>query len=203
MLPRVCMPELSGMEPAATRSIFTVLLAIFAGLLITVPAAVAGTQGAPVSELVAAKAGQSYVASARIRARPGGRVCLRVQERAAGARIGSASRCAKTTGRWQRIASLRYRTRLAGSRLRVTVHGSKPRHGHVTVAAGSMTLQPMARCKRNCTPPPPPPPPPAPPPPPGPPPPPSPGVDVGSQFHCNWDFYTNPDRLTVLDKLAS
>ena len=26
---------------------------------------------------------------------------------------------------------------------------------------------------------------------------------VGSQFHCNWGFYTNPDRLTVLDKLAS
>jgi len=28
-------------------------------------------------------------------------------------------------------------------------------------------------------------------------------VAVGSQFHCNWGFYTNPDRLTVLDKLAS
>ena len=175
----------------------------------------------------------------RIRSQHRGRVCLRVQERAGGSRIGAASRCARTTGRWQRISSVRYQARLAGSRLSVTVHARSCAQAPRRVDVASMKLQPTRRCKQThaplhlhlhlrlrrrrhptsapCPPPPPPPPPaatsastaassattPASPPPPPPPPPARLEHRVGSQFHCNWGFYTNPDRLTVLDKLAA
>lgn len=29
------------------------------------------------------------------------------------------------------------------------------------------------------------------------------GPAIGTQFHCNWNFYTDPDRLAVLDKLKA
>lgn len=207
------------MQPAATRSILTLLLAILAGLAIAIPASAANPQSSPVTDsLIATKAGKSYLATARIRTQRRGRVCLRIQERVGGSRIASRSRCASTTGRWQRIASMGYRARRAGSRLSVSVVRSRPRPGRVLVS--SVKLEPLFKCKRrSCNPPPPPLPPPPPPPPPATPPPPPPvapppppppppppsgvGPAVGSQFHCNWAFYTNPDRVAVLDKLAS
>jgi len=189
------------MEPVVTTRLGRMLLlAVLAGVF-AVPTAGAASGSAPVRETVlTTTAGETYVASARVRSQRSGRACLRIRERLGPSRVGGVSRCVRTTRRWQRVASVSYQTHRAGSRVSVALLRSRPHPGRLSV--GSMKLSPLRKCRpRNCTPPPPPPPPPPPAPPP--PPPPGNGPAVGAQFHCNWSFYTNPDRLTVLNELAA
>ena len=159
-------------------------------------------EAAPASRSVVTKrAGEQYVASARVRAPARSRLCIRATERAGRAVVGNGGRCVRSTGRWQRIEPLLYESRRAGSRLRVTVT-KRARVDSLRIApAGRKPCNTRRSCQQ-----PPPPPAPAPPPPPGPPPPPPPaggGPAVGAQFHCAWSFYTNPSRAAVLDELAA
>ena len=170
-------------------------------------------------------AGTTYDASAVVRGARGALLCLRIRE-AGGAASGG---CVRATGRWQGVAAQPHTVARDGSAVtfaivqvgtrrskrfrvdRVTVMQRSrtcPKRGCTTTGAttgsGTTTAATTTAPTTTATPPPPPPPTtttPSPPPPP--PPAPTAAAAVGSQFHCGWSFYTNPDRTAVLDKLAS
>jgi hypothetical protein len=194
-------------------------LGIVAALAVAAPAGGATKPSASATPVQEAVVGRSYVATATVRARAGRRLCLRLRETRGRARVGSAARCVRTTGRWQQFRPVAYNAQNTGTRLSVKITAQTSTAAY---SARKVKLTALARCRtRRCpTPPPPPPPPPpsvkqppAPPPPPvppppppppiGPPPPPAAGPGFGTQFHCGWNHYTNAGRALVLDKLKA
>jgi hypothetical protein len=169
-------------------------------------------------------AGSTYDASAAVRARRGAVVCLRILELRGRVIAGRSGRCIRASGGWQGFGYVSYRQRDAGSRLSVAIiqFGTsrsarfrvdqialtvgKCRKGRscstttttpgTTAATGTgsgsgtstaaTTTAPSGTTTTN------------------------PGATapatrpaVGAQFHCAWSFYTNPDRVAVLDKLKA
>jgi hypothetical protein len=167
-----------------------------------------GLRGRPLRAPTGAR-GSQYVASAWVRAPRRGPVCLTLRELAGGRSV----RCLRRATAWRRVTVALETTR-AGSLLALSVSKRRRRAGdHFRVDSVQVLAAPCRedKPKRTCSSPspPPPPPPPAPPPPPPPPvsPPPAPPGSAkpafGTQFHCSWTFYTDADRLAVLDKLAA
>ncbi len=192
------------MEPHSHRLrrvvvVVSVVLAAASGAQAAGTAGSAGSTYEAQRPVVTGTAGDLYRASASIRARKRGqRVCLQLRETVGGSRIAGATRCRRATRRWQRIQLSDYRAHRTGSKLRLAIS----RHGGRGARLGirRLSLTPLGRrpCKTNCAP--------SPVIPPGPPLGDAllrPGLAVGSQFHCNWAFYTDPERTAVLDKLAA
>jgi polysaccharide biosynthesis protein PslG len=151
-----------------------------------------------------------YRASASVRGTGRGfTLCLELRESVGGVAVGQTSRCAASSGRWQRLGPVEHRTKRAGSLLVLAISKRRSRRGH-QFRVDDVVLRLSAEPPPDANNPTPPPPPPAPLPPPPPPPlptpaPPAPGVGpaVGSMFHCNGQHYDNAARVAVLDKLKA
>ena len=75
--------------------------------------------------LTTVTAGTFYTAAAAVRGTGRGfRLCLGVTERVGTTTVGDAKRCARSTGRWQRLGALVYQTKSAGGSLALSI--SKP-----------------------------------------------------------------------------
>jgi hypothetical protein len=126
-----------------------------------------------------------YSAGAWVRGeRRGRQICLRVHELAGAAVVGQAAQCVRSTGKWQRFPRIVYRVSRAGTSIGISVSQLRAGRGNV-FRVDAVTLRQVSAAPLPTSPT-------------------APGSpQLGVQFHCAWDFYTDADRSAVLDKLQA